>query len=100
MVQRILSEGVWRQLFQITDNTNEQLALEVLATFELSQCMIAFHCGNYIQLQVFGAQQQMGLMEFSVKLGLYDVEFTITTAYDALLTSRLAGEWQRRPCND
>lgn len=35
-VQGLLSAGAWQQLFQITDNTYEQLALEVLATFELS----------------------------------------------------------------
>lgn len=72
----------------------------MLATFELSRCIIAFHHGNYIQLQVFGTLQRMSLIEFSVQLGLYDTEFTRTTTYDALLTSWLVGEsaeevWQR-----
>lgn len=47
-VQRILSVGAWRQPFMITDNTYEQLALEVLATFELSCGSVDFHHGDSI----------------------------------------------------
>lgn len=32
-VQQLLSAGAWCQLFQITDNTYEQMVLEVLSTF-------------------------------------------------------------------
>lgn len=42
-VQGLLSVEAWRQLFQITDNIYERLALEVLATFELSHNIVAFH---------------------------------------------------------
>lgn len=79
-------------MFQITDKTYEQLAFEVLATFELSRITITFHRADYIQFQVFSALQRMSLTEFSDRLGLYDAEFTKTPAYDALLTSQQAGE--------
>lgn len=38
----------------ITDNTYEQLMLEVLATFELSHGTVVFHYGDSIQFQVYG----------------------------------------------
>lgn len=44
--------------------------------------------------------QWISLTDFSVWLGLYDAEFTLTPEYDALLTSLLVGEsledaWRR-----
>lgn len=68
------------------------MALEVLSTFEMSCDTIAFHSTDLIQFQVFGELHHMSLTEFSIYLGLYDVEFIRTPTYDALLTSRLAGE--------
>lgn len=90
----MLSAGVWRQLFMITDNTYERLALEVLATFELSRRTVSFHHANTIQFQVFGTLHQMSLIEFSIRLGIYDAEFTQTLVYDSLLISRSIRESQ------
>lgn len=71
-VQQMLSTRAWRQFFLITDNTYEQLALEVLAT---------------TQFLVFGTLQRMSLTEFSIPLILYDTKFTWTPTYDSLLIS-------------
>lgn len=46
--RHMLNAGAWTELFMIMDNTYEQLALEVLATFELSNGTIAFHHGELI----------------------------------------------------
>lgn len=40
----MLNDGAWRKLFLITENSFEQLALEVLlATFELLLGTVSFH---------------------------------------------------------
>lgn len=83
----MLSMGAWRQLFLITDNTCKKLALKVLATFELSRGTMSFHRADIIQFQVFNTLLRMSLTEFSIQLGLYDIEFTQTPAYGPLLIS-------------
>lgn len=90
VVQHMLGEGACLLLFLITYNTYEQLALEVLDTFELSLGTVRFHCTNIIHFKVFGALYWMSLAEFSIQLRprLYDVEFTRILAYDTLLISR------------
>jgi len=99
-VRQLVSVGAWRQLFMITDTSYEQLALEVLSTFEMFRGVIAFHQNDFIQFQAFGAMHKMSLTEFSIHLGLYNADFTRTPEYDALLTSRPPGEsmvaaWRR-----
>lgn len=86
-VQQLLNAGAWRQLFQITYNTYEQLELEVLFTFELSHGTIAFHRAYYIQFHIFRALHRMSLTEFSIHLGFYEAEFIRTPPYDALPSS-------------
>lgn len=88
----MLSARARRQLLQVTENTYKQLVLKVLATFEISWGSIAFHHTDFIQFQAFSLMHRMSLTHFSIWLGLYDIEFTRTPAYDALVTSRLAGE--------
>lgn len=51
-VRQMLNVEACRQLFIIIDNTFGQLALEVLATFELSLGIVSFHCADTIQFQV------------------------------------------------
>lgn len=70
----MVSTGAWRHLFPITDNTFEEMALEVLATFELSRRTMSFHRTNTIQFQVVSTVHRMSLTEFSIRLELYDVE--------------------------
>lgn len=47
-VRQMLSARAWRQLSMITDNSYERLALEVLATLEMSHSIVAFHRGDSI----------------------------------------------------
>lgn len=47
---------------------------------------------------MFGTLHRMSLTEFSIQLGLYDVEFTQTIVYDDLLISRPIGESQEDAC--
>lgn len=88
----MIGGGVWGQLFLITNNIYEQLALEVLATLQLSRGTIKFHRAYTIQLQVFGILPKMSLTKFSIWLGHYDAELTRTPAYDALLISWPSGK--------
>lgn len=78
----------------ITNNTYEHLALEVLATFEHSGGTVAFYCVDFIQFYTFSVMHMMSLINFSIRLGLYDAEVTQTPAYDALFISRLTRESQ------
>lgn len=52
-VHRMLSVMTWWQLFHIIDSNYEQLALKVLATFDLSSSTIAFYPHNNIHFYVF-----------------------------------------------
>lgn len=64
------------------------MALEVLAAFKISHGIVEFYQVDFIKFQTFDAVHRMSLTNFSVQLGLYDVEFTQTLAYNALLISR------------
>lgn len=50
----------------ITNNTYEQLPLNVLGTFELSLGTVAFHWADFILFQAFGAMNRMSLTNFFV----------------------------------
>lgn len=76
----------------IIDNTYEQLALEVLATFELSLGIVAFHRADTIKFQVLSMLHRMSLTNFSIRLGLYDAEFTRPPTYHSHLISWLTSE--------
>lgn len=61
---------------------------------------MSFHRVDTIQFQVFSTLHRISLIEFSIRLKLYDAEFTQTPVYDSLLISQLTWEplddaWRR-----
>lgn len=72
-------------------------AQEVLAMFELQRIIVSYHLIDTVQFQVFGALQRMNLIEFSIRMGIYDAEFIRTPTYDALLVVR-PGEESQEDC--
>lgn len=56
--------------------------------------MVGFHRTDTIHFQVFVTLHRMSITEFSIGLGLYNVEFARTLAYDLLLIAQLGVESQ------
>ncbi|XP_039118260.1 uncharacterized protein LOC120254177 [Dioscorea cayenensis subsp. rotundata] len=86
-VRQLLSVGAWDKFFSVQETVYREIVLEFLATFDfdLTQLtQINMSSSKVIQFRAYGVQYQMSVTEFSIALGLYELEFTRTFEYSNL----------------
>lgn len=58
--------------------------MEVMSLFELDQTIISLRLRETISFQMFGEEYLMSFMNFSMRMGLVDVEYVRTELYPQL----------------
>lgn len=58
--------------------------MEVMILFELDQTIISLRLRETISFQMFGEEYLMSFMNFSMRMGLVDVEYVRTELYPQL----------------
>lgn len=71
----------WEQFFSIDEPMYWELKMEVMSSFKLDWMIISLNYCQTISFQMFGWEYQMSYTEFSVVMGLINVEYTSTKSY-------------------
>lgn len=71
----------WEQFFAFNEQIYWDLTLKVMSSFELDQMITSLSPLETISFQMFGAEYLMSYMDFSMVMGLINVEYTGTKSY-------------------
>lgn len=76
--------GGWNRLFSMEKPVYGDVTLEMLSTFKVNRSLIGFSQPQAIQFQIFAEPRHLSYTDFSLLLGIYDTNFTVTEQYKEL----------------
>lgn len=70
--------------FSMVELIYRDVTLEVLSSFEINRSPVGFYQPGVIQFQIFIEPRRLSDTNFSLLVGMYDTDYTLTQQYEEL----------------